>query len=676
MFAASKSARSAAAGDNKFNYVTLLLNGDGTNGKQNNTFLDGSTNNFTITRNGTPTQGSFSPYGDLWSNYFNGSSYLNIADNAALQVAAGDFTIEAWVFPTSLPSAGNYKVLWSKRTATTGYGGTLVAIDSSGNFVFFIANSSTTWGISGTSSGQTVSLNTWQHLAMVRSGNNLILYKNGVAGSTVSLTFSVYDSGALTLMAGTSVGDQAVDGYMSNFRLVKGTAVYTGTFTPSTTPLTAITNTSLLTCQSNRFRDASSNNFTITANGSPSVQRFSPFEPSTSYTPAVNGGNGYFKGSGDYLTAGTTASNFLCTGSATGISATFEAWVYPTAYNSGANVWLFSAIHSKGNAGASYFNFGIANGAVRFYWNDGAAKNIDSASTSDVPLNRWTHVAITISGTTVKIYVNGVLNTTSTAFTGVAAGGLNSSENLARENVGPTYFTGYISDYRLNNSVVYTSAFTPTTAPLTAITNTSLLLNYTNAGISDAAAANDVTTVGDAQVSTTQVKYGTASMKFDGTGDYLTLIDSPNLQLMAGDFTIEGWIYLAANGVAYGIVSKGTATTGWSVNVTLGNKLQFSYTLSNLTGATSLSASTWYHFAVVRSGTASGNLKVYLNGVADATSAGAVTDTFNQTSTMYIGADRIATSQLNGYIDDLRITKGHARYTTTFTPPTAALPTF
>ncbi len=102
MFAASKTAAGAAgspppATDPDFNYVTMLLHGDGTNGAQNNTFLDSSTNNFTITRTGTPTQGSFSPYGDLWSNFFSGSTqYLTIATNAVFTYATGAFTIEGW----------------------------------------------------------------------------------------------------------------------------------------------------------------------------------------------------------------------------------------------------------------------------------------------------------------------------------------------------------------------------------------------------------------------------------------------------------------------------------------------------------------------------------------------------------------------------------------------------
>ena len=102
-FQAQGSAVWPPLGDPNFENVTLLLHGDGTNGGQNNTFVDGSTNNFTITRNGNTTQGSFSPYGDFWSNYFDGTGdALTTATSAALNIfTSGDFTVELFAFANS-----------------------------------------------------------------------------------------------------------------------------------------------------------------------------------------------------------------------------------------------------------------------------------------------------------------------------------------------------------------------------------------------------------------------------------------------------------------------------------------------------------------------------------------------------------------------------------------------
>jgi hypothetical protein len=139
-----------------------------------------------------------------------------------------------------------------------------------------------------------------------------------------------------------------------------------------------------------------------------------------------------------------------------------------------------------------------------------------------------------------------------------------------------------------------------------------------------------------------------------------------------GKFTIEFWLYLSATGAARGLVGKGTSTTGWLVSIDSSNKVVFTYGSSTITSSGALSGSTWYYVTVVREGTSTNQTKIYIDGTNDGT--GTVSTDFTQTNAMYVGANRTAGDALNGYIDDLRITKGVARYTANFTPPTAALP--
>jgi hypothetical protein len=675
MFAASKSAQAvaaAAATDPLFPYVPLLLNTTSTDGQQNNTFLDSSTNNFTITRNGTPTQGSVTPYwpNGQWSNYFNGSTdYLSTPSNAAFTLGTGDFTIEAWIYPTS--NSAIYGII---GLADAGSAGSFVLFYNTGSAGTFSPGKVSFLNIAGTRAASTgsVSANTWTHIAVSRASGSLKMFFNGVLDSTTAFTDNSTKTVCTIGRPFTTLNQEYFPGYVSNARIVKGVAVYTGAFTVPTLPLAATqssgtnisaitgTSTSVLTCQSNRFIDNSANAFAITANGTPRVQAFQPFSPTASYTAAAYGGSGYFNGSTDYLSLADNTALQLSTG-----DFTIEGWFYI----SGATSTAYNLI-SKG-AAATGWSLNTTTGArIQFSY---TASNLTGATTTLVQ-NAWYHIAVVRSGSAsgnLKIYLNGVQEIAS-------AGAVNddfsqtSTMYISASRTATVPLNGYSSNIRVvKGTAVYTAAFTPPSSPVTAITNTALLTNYTNAGIYDAAVQNNVITVGDAQASTTQSKWSPTSMKFDGTGDWLTAIDNPQLQLGTGDFTIDGWVYLSANGIVYGLVSKGTATTGWSVNVTALNKLQFSYTTSNLTGTTTLATGTWYYFAVVRSGSATGNLKVYLNGSVEATSGGAVTDNFNQTNILYVGADRVGAMPVNGYLQDVRITKA-AR---TITTPTAAFPT-
>jgi len=670
MFAAGKTAGASSGStiDAQFNYVTMLLHGDGTNGAQNNTFIDSSSTGATVTRSGATTQGSFSPYGSNWSNYIDGSSYLAISNGggSALDMGTGNCTIEMWVNPdtqtTSFPSMFAPSSAWSTGTFYIRYSNTAY----SNKFGIF-------WNSVGDpffSSTNTYPSNAWYHVALVRNGTTFTLYVNGVADGTGT------SSASLNLAIGGSVwlgnnGSASCNfkGYLSNVRVVKGTAVYTSNFTPSTTPLTAISGTSLLTCQSNRFIDTSASPLTITTSGTPSVQRFNPFGASTAYSTSVIGGSGYFDGSSQ-LSFSTNAGYAFGTGDFTA-----ECFYYAT-----SNPGYRSLIETRASNGTSNgWALAADSGGTMYVYAAGFILTGIS-----VVLNTWNHVAFTRSGSTQYLFLNGVLvSSTATART-------YSDTNLGVGGVAYTtgeYWTGYLSNVRLiKGTCLYTTTFTPPTAPLTAVTNTTLLLNTSNAGIFDNAMMNNLTTVGNAQISTSVYKYGTGSLYFDGNGDNLSSPATPDLNMTTGNWTIECWVYISSRTLNYPLIF-GNNNGGYSAGalaITNSNADSVSYNDKFFlafydvgtfvaSGPTN-SLNTWYHLAVVRNGT---NISMYRDGssVISTTISSSVNFDWGKLGNRIGGGNWDgAQSYFNGYIDDLRVTKGYARYTTTFTPPTAAFP--
>jgi hypothetical protein len=462
-----------------------------------------------------------------------------------------------------------------------------------------------------------------------------------------------------------------MNGYLSNVRTVKGTAVYNPTLTTLTVPttsLTAISGTSLLTCQSNRFRDNSSNNFAITRNGDVRVTSWSPFVPTSAYDPATNGGSGYFDGTGDSVRTPTSAA-VLGTN-----NWTFECWVYLNAKPSfGQVLGMRKGVATSADQYAPVVLTINSTGFLLYSSSNSSSWNVANGTTfgGTANTNEWYHVAVVRDGSTIYGFLNGVRTT---LVTGVSADYTSTNSIFVGGAESADAVNCYVSNARVvNGTAVYTSAFTPPTAPVTNITNTSLLLNFTNAGIFDTAGDNVLETVADAQIDTTTKKFGSGSLEFDGTGDWLLMPNTPNQQLSTSNFTVELWVYLATGdtGSARGLIAKGTSTTGWLVSLDSSQKIVFTYTTSTITSSGAINLDAWNHIAVVRQGTGSNQTKIYINGTNDGT--GTVSTDFNQTSVMYVGANRTGGDPMKGFIDDLRVTKGFARYTATFTPPISEL---
>ena len=661
------------------NTQLLLLQYNG--GGNNSGFEDSSQFNWPVTRAGNTTQGTFTPYGSNWSTYFTGSSYLTIPTTTALSFGTGDFTIEGWVYKTVAANASFVDGRVNPGTASPwGF-----FVDGS-NFPYF-------YDATVYTSSVAVILNAWTHIAAVRTSGTLKIFVNGVQGYSAALSTNLdRTAGAFIGVAANSSGPSAYwQGYMSNLRIVKGTAVYTAAFTPSTTPLTAISGTSLLTFQSNRFIDNSSNAFTFTIVGSPSIQRFSPFSPTTAYDASVIGGSAYLDGSGDYLTVPYNPA--LVPGNN---DFTVELWVYfndvgstlrslcGLGYGANGSGPVTSTWHLRymGSQGSNQLMFARYDGSTEYNYSTSGATFVN---------NSWYHIAVSKASGTLKIFVNGVayysaansinytaINTSDPFVAGVGYFGPESGMT------GPRYFNGILSNIRvINGTGLYTANFTPPTAPLTPVAKTTLLLSNTNAGIYDGAMMNDLETVGNAMVSTSVKKYGTGSLYFNplsaSAANYLVLPSSELGSFGTVNFTIEFWMYPTSLDTSHGTsslatlfdtdVSAGSGTDWWAIHQSGSGLVLASNSTNQLTSNTGiLTANTWQHVAFVRNGTA---LTVYVNGTAQ----GSVTyaTTLGSKRKLFIGVQSGVARWYKGYLDDVRITKGVARYTTNFTAPALAM---
>lgn len=176
-------------------------------------------------------------------------------------------------------------------------------------------------------------------------------------------------------------------------------------------------------------------------------------------------------------------------------------------------------------------------------------------------------------------------------------------------------------------------------------------------------------------ISTAQSKYGGASMVFNGTSSRLSIADSADWDFGTGDFTVELWARFTSHASVQTLVSNYlNSTVGWSLQrrndtstIRFGNGdtalLDVSWTPTN---------GVWYHISVTRSGT---SLRAFVDGTQVGSTATNSTNITGSTNPLLVGALFFGSMMLfyDGYVDDLRVTKGVARYTTTFTPPTRAL---
>jgi hypothetical protein len=220
-----------------------------------------------------------------YSVFFDGTGdYLVSASSASNVLGSGDFTIEFWLYPSNTSSAYRALVSSENYAATTG-GWSLY---QNGTNIEFWLTPGTVVTLSATS---VITASTWQHVALCRASGTLRLFINGTQVQSVSNSTSLTGQQIWIGDNNSSSGDYFFNGYLSNVRVVIGTALYTAAFTPPT-QLLNVTNTSLLTCNSPAIVDQSNNAFAITVNGNTAVSTFTPFPvfnptPTSSAAPGI-----------------------------------------------------------------------------------------------------------------------------------------------------------------------------------------------------------------------------------------------------------------------------------------------------------------------------------------------------------------------------------------------------
>ena len=622
------------------------------------------------------------PHNPRFSNYKGRSVDFDGTGDRLSITASTDFDIgsaKTWECWFKLDTISTNELLMgslSNHWLNIGYS----AIGGSANKVAFSPYDGSNWNaINSTTS---IAAGSWYHVAVTWDGTYAKLYLNGVLEATSadwSAKTWASNNGNPYEISGYS-GDDAtsIDGAISNLRITDS-VLYTSNFTPPTEPLTAVTNTKLLTCQDTTFTDASSSAHSITPNGNAAIHYNGPFSGS-GWTDLMNNGNNgtltngpvfipggpfnniggsvEFDGDSDSLTV-AASTDFTLDG-----EFTVEFWIY-------LNTIVLDSQHpspitfsqSGGNKGQIYLN--VSN---KFFslWN---GTDVVDTGNNSVTTGRWYHVAVTRdSSNNCRIFLDGVLkDTASSTFTfGNASGDL----RIGSFNGTGGDVNGYISNLRiLKGTALYTAAFTPPTGPLEAIDDTVLLTCQGGAITDNGPNSHAITVNNDAEAITA------SAFELDGTNDCVDVTNNANLYPGTGDFTAEVWCrgetaasayyYLLSN---YG--NSGSNYYGWWIS-TQSNGSGIVAGMASGSGATSvtisnttvnLNDSNWHHVVFVRSGNA---IRLYHNG-EQLESDGDVTG-YNVTSSeakFRIGKVRDAADPNGGYyfwngkISGVKIYKG------------------
>ena len=617
------------------------------------------------------------------SGYFNGSN-INAPASSDWYFNTGDFTIEFWVKYNSVSSSG----LVTTRNHSDS-GNNFFSLYSTSSVLHFVGNTNGDT-IINCSASWTPSTGVWYHIAVSRISSVLKMFVNGT-----SLSYSGSGSGEVAnapseLRIGEAewYGWRTLNGYIDSPKIHKGLGKYSANFNPymgdglqyAISPLPMLnvkdSDTSCKLClrMNNNVTDESPIGRSVTNNGV-------TFDATNKVLGSYSG---IFNGSSSYLSIANSSDFDFGTG-----DFTIECWAYyKTPLSSESNIICWAS--SSGN-GVQIFYY---NGTVLNVWNN---ETVLTATVS-IQTNVWNHLAVSRSNGNCKLFLNGMIITTSIYSGSFIIPAHAHGITIGCECTAPSQFLyGLIDEFKVYKGFAkYTSNFNPLGERVKSLlfngsesvidgailnnSNTKLLLHLNNDFRDYSAGASQVNTptiTGSPSISKTVYRITDGSCYFNGTTDYISIANSSDFDFGSGDLTIEFWIKTTqtSSGVIFSkrindqnICNVYVSLYSGKIYVNMAKVGSSDWELS-INSGNSIADDIWHHCAVVRVGT---SVVLYVDGV-NKSSSSLTGLLFVNTSSVIIGyndTDVGQDSYFNGYLQELIVTKGAAKYTSNFTPST------
>lgn len=410
------------------------------------------------------------------------------------------------------------------------------------------------------------------------------------------------------------------------------------------------------------FADESNIGKTPTTIGSPYIDTAAGSSPYSGRT-----GSAKLNGTSDHITLPSSSDFNYGVG-----DYTMETWIKMAVLPSTYYVWY--ACSTSGGLSATISSSAISVGR--------SLVATELSGSYAFSAGQWYHIAITRQSSSVRLFVNGSQvgnGISSTSYSqGAITIGVDGDGSSLRLN-------GSLSDLRIYNGVAkYTANFTPATTPIGLGTANDKYWGYCVLACPFDSSLDDksgkrISFSGTATLGAAQKKFGSGSFTPGSTG-YLTFSATPGTDYTDGaTFTVEAWVYLSSTPTGALIACAGGSNgnvSNWCFEINSSRQLTAyiggsTFNLvGSLTTATSVALNTWTHVAFSVS---SNVLRLFIGGTLSATS-GTISGAQVDTQPVYIGGGADGRPAFSGYIDSIRITKGYARYTSDFTPPTVSFP--